>query len=1114
MYRAAFWTLVVVLLASSLASLPMVRGATSNYALTGVITQPDGADVPAGVQVQLISQATGTVYTTTTSLGGAYSFTSSSTSGGLAPGYWGLYVPPQTNTSFTSTTGPCKPCAALPVDQNASFTFYSASALTSTSGPAPAVTNVLILAYNATLTGTVSSGGTPLPGASVQLLAPTYNGVVLVNTTSNLSTTSPGTYSLKVPFGTWVLQSTEPGSSPNYVNSTLVTIASRTPAAVNPNVQRYLVSGRILQESGSPILSSGNATLFDPANGDIFSRSLPAGGYYQLGTYPSNFVSGSHTVDVFLSGVGYATTWYPLTVSGPTPATQNVRVPTLTTAQRGSYLTTLDLSGFSVDSGTGTLYVNTTENLGNNTVLPYLPNATVGQLWTQLGLDFAHAASFPEADISSVYNWENLSGPFFPAVQAGAAINSTAFLGPTAPQTLSYENSGCTGTCDASSTGNLTLGWSNSYLLNGTLYKNSSTYTMTFGFKHPVSADAYNYTVALPSGYVLEADTTVPSDARLVAAGPGGTWTKFTLVSLPSPTPAGSFTFTFVRYSALTAIVNATVSNFAFSSHNVLNSTNGNYTVQVGVGENVTWSALNTIYPAGSNGTKFAWAFGDSITQNVTTATTYHYYTTATTGTTPLTGTLTVTSSGGLHDTTKFYVWVSDATPTAGIAWNATAAENRSAAGSPYVFVNWSRVLQFNATASSALINPAGVPGNISVASYSLSAWGGFKTTIANYSVASGSSFLAFQNVSYQFLGAGSYLSSGRVSGNAVTFLGWQYNLTLTVWSSTGQKASATLVILVNDTEKPISAFQLLNPSGKVVSGTGLIAGSNLSAKVLLNGANASDPHNGSITKYYWLVTNSANSSIHLGVNVTSVRPYPSVWLYSSTTAYTVNLTVTDRNGNTGYATQSLTVSVNQSTTPIMAANNLTAPTKFTAGTSYTFWVNVTTGGGTKSVATDVQVAWYTTTPGGSGKNLIGGSPASVKFYNYTSKGVVDTVPFATGTVASLAYNVTIRAVVTWTPVLTGNYVLYANATSTNEFSGNSNLPGVISQSISISPNPTTTYLEYAAVAAAAIVVILALVFWFRRRGRASAPGHATGRRGLERGKRSDEDDDEEDDDK
>jgi invasion protein IalB len=1091
---------VGIVLASVFATIPGALGASPSYTLTGYVRQPGGAAVPAGVQVDLVSQATGTVYTTTTGPGGQFTFTSSGTSGALQPGYWGLRVPPQTNASFSG----CSPCAALAVNQNPQYGFENATALTTPNYPT-ILGNVQVLSYTATLTGTVSLGGSAEPKASVRLLAPTYNNIALVTNTTSAS----GAFSLLAPLGTWVLQSTAPGPAPNYVNSTKVVIQNRTPTAVNPKIQPYLVSGNVLLSTGGPVPNSGNATLYDPTNGYIYSSATPPGGYYQLGTYPANFGSGSQSFDVFLSTVGYATTWYPLTVSSSSPATQNVVVPLVRPSQLGVYSTTLDFSAFNVLSGSGNLSVSTVARLGNDTALPNLPNATVGQLWTQLGLDFAHSVSFPSSSLGQVYAWANASGPFFPAVQAGTAINGTGFVGPTTPQTLSGWSSTCSGTCDASSAANLTLDWSNQYALNSSVAKNSSAYTLSFNFEHPTSAEAFNYTVVLPAGYVLKAGAAVPTDSRLVAAGTGGTWTSFTLVSLPDPTPAGIASFSIVKYAGLTAIVNASVSNFAFSSHNVLNSTRGNYTVAVGVGQNVTFTAQNSLYPAGTNGTKFAWVFGDGGTATVTTASTYHTFTTAS-GATPYTGTLTVTSSGGLTDSTTFHVWAASGTVTAVISSNATGNQTKSAGGHTYLWVNWGTTLYFNASASTATISPSTTVGGVlSVASFSLVSKG-FKQS-ANYSVGQGAYFGS--NYTVPFLGAGSYLTSGSVAGTAVPFKGWQYNLTLTVWSGTGQSASSTLVILVNDTEKPVPAFQILNANGKVVSGTGLIAGSNASALVQLNGGNASDPHNGSLVRYYWLITNAGNSAIHTGVNASAVKPYPRLWLAAQTKAYKVNLTVWDLNGNHAYTTQSLTVSVNSTTSPIMGAYNLTGPAKVTDGSSYTYWVNVTVGGGAKSVATNIVVTWYIGLTGSTSRTGIAGSPASVQFYNYTSPGVPNSSPFATGTVASLAFNKTVRAVITWTPVVNGNYVLYANITASNEFSGDYSAgTNVATMSITISPNPTTQLLEYVAIGVAVVVVLLLIILYYRRRGGRGAAAKTSSRAGLERGgKHPAEDEDEED---
>jgi Protein of unknown function (DUF1416) len=1098
--RAALVTLVLVLLASSLASIPGALGASPNYALTGYVYNSQGGPVNGGVQVDLVSRATGAIYTTTVSAGGGFTFTSTSTSGALVPGYWGLWVPPQANASFVG----CKPCAAIPENQSPTFGFLSSSDLTPGSSYAALITGVNITKpYTATLSGTVTDSGIGVPDADVQLLDPAVEGFVLANNT----TVSSGAYNFKAPPGTWVIKATEPGGAPNYSNLSAVTVVNPT-VTKNLVINHYLAWGSMRISGGGFVPSSGNATLYDGYNHYIYSSPTEPGGYYALGTYPGNFTSGSQSFEVILAAVGYSTSAYSLVVP-PTPVRHDVVLPTVLPSQLGVYSTTLNFSGFNVLTGSGNLSVNTVANLGNDTVFSNLPNATVGQLWAQLGLDFGHSLYFSSALLSTVYAWANSTGPFFPAAQAGTTVNATPFVGPTSPETLSSESSTCSGSCGLSSPATLSLAWSEKYALNSTVYKNSSRYALSFNFRHPTSAEVYNYTVVLPTGYVLQSGTSAPSNTRLVAAGTGGTWTKFTLVSLPSPTAGGTFSFTIVRYSSLTAIVNASVTNFAFSTHNVLNSTNGNYTVEVGVGQNVTWSALNSIYPAGSNGTKFAWVFGDGGSATTAQPTTYHTYTTAS-GATADTGTLTVTSSGGLTDSTTFHVWVAAGPVTAGIASNATAYQTRSAGGTTYLWVNWSTTLKFNATLSTAEVSPsATVAGVLSVASFSLVAKG-FQQK-ANYSVGQGAYFGS--NYTVQFLGAGSYLTSGTVNAARVAFKGWQYNLTLTVWSGTGQSASTTLVVLVNDTEKPVPAFRVLNSAGAAVSGAGIIAGSNASALVQLDGTNATDPHNGSISRYYWHLTNAGNSSAHNATNVTAVKPYPRFWLPAQTGAYSVNLTVWDLNGNMAWTKQSLTVSINTTTSPVMSATNLTGPSKLTAGTSYTFSVNVTDGIGTKSVANNVQVNWYYTSPGGTGRTYIAGTPGSVKFYNYTSPGVPNSSPFAVGSIASLAYNKTVLAVISWTPVHTGNYQLYANVTAMNEFAGDySSNTNVATMPITVSPNPTTQLLEYVAIGAAVVVVLLLIIFYYRRRsGRGRLP-KTSGRSGLERGaKRTDEDEEDED---
>ncbi len=1110
MPRAALWVVVLLLLAGVLATIGSAQAASPNYTLIGYARQPGSLGVvPAGAQVDLVSRATGAIYTTTVfGSGGQFLFNSSTTGGALVPGWWGVRIPAQGNLSVPSCKL-CSPFGVFPSNQSTQFYYLNASALTTTTYPV-VLSDINVLSYTATLTGTVTSGSRVVGGAQVQILDPQYDDFVLANNT----TTASGSYNFPAPLGTWVLKATLPGPSSAY-NFSSVTISSSTTKTVNIAINSYLISGTVYLQANhnAPVPNGGNVTVWDGYNGYIYSTPTAPGGFYSFGTYPGNFSSGPQTFEVVLSPVGYATTAYTHTVSSSSPYSQNVYVSPLTAAERGIYTTTLNLSGINVLSGKGSIYVQTIAALGNDTVLANLPNASIGQMWGQLGLDFNHQVNFPDSLLPAFYNWVNQSGPFFPAVQAGTTINGTGFIAPTSGTTLASYSSTCTSAspgCGLSSPATINLAWDQNFTLNGTLYKNSSAYSLSFGFAHPTSSDTYNYTVVLPTGYSLAAGTAAPSASRLTPAGPGNSWTKFTLTSLPSASPSGTFSFSIVKYASLTPNVNVSVPNFAFSSQNVLNSTHDNYTVIVGVGQNATFSALNSTYPAGTNGTSFTWNFGDGNTTTTSQPTTNHTYSVAS-GPKAYNGTLTVTSSGGLVNSTTFYVWVGEGPVTAVISWNATSSQNRTSGGVPYVFVNWGTVLHFNASASNATISPtAPIPSVVSVASYVFTAKG--FTAKQNFSAGQGGNF--WENYSYQFLGAGVYYSnSTTIGGQKVYFKGWQYNLTLTAWDGTGQSATANLIVLVNDTEKPTSSFQLLNGAGKPVSGSGVVTAANLTAKVSFNGANASDPHNGSITRYYWLITNSGNSSVHIGINTTTVKPYPAKWLTPQAKAYTVNLTVWDLNGNKGWTTASLAVTVNSTISVIMSSTNLTGATSVNAGTSYTYWVNVTVGGGTSAVAQNVQLTFYLTSPSGTSRTYIAGSPASVEWYNYTS-GVVSSTPFATGTLPSVGYNVTYRAVVTWTPGTTGNFVLYANATASNEYSGNYyNGPQTITQSITVHPNPTTQALEYAAIAVAVVVVIVAIVVLYRRRTRRATPTRSSSRSGIDRGRPKDEDEDEEEDD-
>ena len=1098
--------MVVVLASSLVATLGVAHAASTNYVLTGYVDQPGLAapPVPAGVTVDLVSRATGAVYTSVvTGNGGQFTFSSTSTSGALAPGYWSVYVPAATNTSITG----CKPCAVLPADQNPTYQYLNTTVLTNASY-STSVRGVAILPYNATLNGTVLQGAGTIQGAQVRLLAPTFNGAVLVSNVSNAT----GKFSLAVPFGTWVLQVTHASGPSVFSNTTSITVASRTPAPVTPVLRAFEVAGHVLSsQTGQPVPTSGNATLFDPANGFVYSVPTAAGGYYQFSTYPAGFVSGAQTFDVVAASSGFATGWFATNVSGPSTITQNVSVAPLAPAAMGVFATTIDLAGVNVTTGSGSVSVTTNASLGNDSVMPGLPNGTVGQLWAQLGLDLNRTLSFPGTLFPTLRAWVDASGPFFPAVQAATTINGTGLVGPQSQANLaSFTAPACSPSCGLTSAASLAYTWSSSYTLNGSIPKNAGSYVLSFRFAHPSStSDVYNYTLALPTGYVLAAGTAAPAHTKLVGVGPSGTWTHFTLVSQASTTAAATATFTLAKAADLTAIVNISAKGFPFSQKNVLNSSRGNYAIALGANTNATFSAANSTFPSGTNGTSFTWNFGDGHTATVTNLTTFHTYTSANGSGRAWNGTLSIVSSGGHTSSTTFKVWIVTGPATAKITSNASA--NRTFRD--YLYVPWNTSLQFSAANSTNASRDAW-----SASVFKLQAKD-FNAT-RNNSVASGGNFAA--NWSFTFgggakPGAGLYVQFSTLTINGshptVPGWGWMYNLTLTVWTGSGATATTVLAILVNDTQKPTASILLQGPGGNTIGTNGVVEQANGSAQVRLNATSSVDPGNGSIVSYTWNVTLKGNASFGKNVSTTSPRAQ-AIWLKPQNKTYNVTLTVLDKNGNKAKISKSLLVSKNSTLRPIMEAANLTGPSSVNAGSTYTYWVNVTVGGGLQAKAQNIQVTFFLRSASGTGsKTLIAGSPASVVFYGYsnnTSNATVNATPLANGSIAQLPYGQTVRAVISWSPSTSGSYTLYANVTASNEFSGDYGSTNIASTQVSVKQNPTTFLLEVVAVVAVVVVIIGGLVFYMRRRSRGGASAKpSSGRGGLERGKGADNEDDE-----
>lgn len=1108
----------LLLLAGFLALVGGAQASSPNYQITGCVDQPGGSGpVPAGIGVQLIDEATHQTFSGSTSAGGRFSFTSGSTAGVLSPGWWAINVPAQAHLRLS---GSPYQSTVYPASSAPTVGYWTAANLSSnTCSAADTIANVSILLSSSTLSGTVRDAfGSPVGNAAISLSTYAGNGFVLNNTTSNSTT---GAYSFRVPQGLFLLQSIEPGATPLY-NYSIANVLS-TSLTIDPVIQTYLARGFVYDvANGHRVPNGGNVTVIDETYGTAYTQPMVPG-FYAVGIYSGRFsavVGNGEKFLILVSPVGYQTIGYTITVSSTAPFAFNRDVSTPAIPPAGSFNTTLTFS-----PRFGVVNISTTEHWGNNSVLPDLSNASVSQLWEQLGMDagagnyrvgFGFAGGVVPVAQAALIELQG-AGPFLPAGQSSLKVNGSTF-GQAANAT--FTTSGIpAATLNYSSPNSVWTNWTQAANVTSAIPGGGMghQYTIAFNFRHPIGSQSIAYTLNLPSGYTLGANTQKPIDTQLLPAGPGGTWTSFTLRSLSLPggsSTYGTANFTVVKYSAFTAIVNISVANFAFSSKNVLNGTRANYTVVVGAGENVTFSAANSTYPDGTNGTQFLWAFGDAATRTTATPSTYHTYAAAGI----YAGSVNITSSGGRMSQANFNVLAGNSTPIAVITSNATAAEQLTVGGIPYLLVNSSTPLRFNITGSSAPLGTA-PPRNgvLSVAAWNTTSPGftGAPSPSANYTAGSG--LPVNSNYSVLFLGAGRYLSNGFVGTNLVAFLGWQYNISLSLWDGSGRHATAVLPVLVRDHVKPKPVITIQNSAGKNV--TSIVEAANGTAGISFLSKYSLDPTNGSIVTFNWLVNDTGNTSIHIHYEQNATAPsYAnpggfSRWLRPQVNSYTVNLTVTDRAGNVAWTTLSLTVSVNGSTRPVLSVTNLTAPSSMNEGTTYTIWGNVTNTVGKNSTAVNVSVEFYLLSSSGSGSRIDLVSSSQVQFYNYT-KGVVASSSMATGVLRSLPYNTPVRAQISWNPGRVGTYSLVLNATCANEFAGNYG-PNTESVQVTLNPNPTTQLLTDVAIVAAVVAVLILLALWWRRRRlgpsekKAKSAGAGTTKSGLERGTTKDEDEEE-----
>ncbi|MDP8011645.1 MAG: CARDB domain-containing protein [Thermoplasmata archaeon] len=222
--------------------------------------------------------------------------------------------------------------------------------------------------------------------------------------------------------------------------------------------------------------------------------------------------------------------------------------------------------------------------------------------------------------------------------------------------------------------------------------------------------------------------------------------------------------------------------------------------------------------------------------------------------------------------------------------------------------------------------------------------------------------------------------------------------INVTYMDQVGNNITVSIPVFVKDTLKPVPVIIFQNSTNATVSQI------YENQTIKLNGTNSYDPQNGQIVSYNWTIKSSSGKVLSINsTNFTfisgSLTSSVVTLKFNAYGTYTILLNVSDRSGN--YNTTSRTLNV-VPVAPDLLLNNVTWHGNLTAGSSTTFYVNVTNTG--NAPATKYYLELYV-----NGKEV-----SNVTYYN-------------------LAVNKTVKLSISWTPSSSGNFTLKFEAYTPQE---------------------------------------------------------------------------------
>lgn len=591
-------------------------------------------------------------------------------------------------------------------------------------------------------------------------------------------------------------------AGPNAGNTTMSLWSDNT-FSVQVNATGYGLFIDTMTISGSGTINVGMSHQFvvsghaKNAQGQFLSAGLTAA-LYNLGvpkTNSSKVIAGVVTGSLYtfyapagsyrmiVDANGYLAVAQDITLSG-TPST-TTRDSTLAPAAQESFLTTV-LFG-AKDWNNLTVYRNWTLH-ADDALVGLMPSG-LRDLREQINNTFGTGASdgtVSAGDISAFTAWLARNGPLYVTTDTFFLVNGKSYISSANSFTILSVNGLSTAGADVQiatratyslkSTAWITYG-APKYFLNMTLYPDTNTTVY----------HNETYIVQLPRAYEMASSTIVPAGSI--------TTTNFTRITVdPGLLATGQPQIRMTLQQSFTGTARANLIG-PIGKFYVVNSTFQNYQAYVAENTGMNFSAQQSSDPVGDiTKANFTWEFQANVNTAVKgygIVSTYKYTVTG-----QFTVNLTVVQSGGNVTYRDITVWVDGTPPTANFRTNLTGSG--SAVGQT-LRINESTAVRFDASLSSdlAYTNKSGVIPN-----------SGYAWVINN----DNSSIPA---------------TTGRVANWTFSTPGW-YNIELNVTDGVGWKGvNATMTVIVNDTQAPVPAFSILDPTNDYAPVTTMTEGHN-----------------------------------------------------------------------------------------------------------------------------------------------------------------------------------------------------------------------------------------------------------------------------------------------